>query len=130
MKKYPEMMKNLTWGIETNWDGWLPLIDSLCEHLRDGPEEHIPIIEQIKEKFGGLRFYVDSATDKQFAKIRFAQELSFKICEKCSSMKDVTVRPLEGNIWILTLCDNCRQQAKTENNEQTKIEVGNQENKE
>jgi len=61
------------------------------------------VASQVKEKFGGLRFYVESASEKQHAVISFVESLSYNVCEKCGSMKDIG--QTEG--WISTLCKNC-----------------------
>lgn len=61
----------------------------------------IPIATQVKEKFGGLCFYIVGGTEKDFIKIDFAEQLSYNICEICSSMKAITYTC--G--WCKTLCD-------------------------
>lgn len=63
--------------------------------------EAIPIASQIKEKFGGLRFYVNGANDEQWAKIHFAESLSHRICEECGTMKDAMTYQMG---WHRTLC--------------------------
>jgi len=61
------------------------------------------VASQVKEKFGGLRFYVEGATDAQYAVISFVESLSYKVCERCGSMKDIG--RTEG--WISTICKEC-----------------------
>ena len=61
-----------------------------------------PKIMQVKEKFGGLRFYVHGANDFLNGMIHMAEAASFKICEQCGKPG----RPRGGG-WILTLCDEC-----------------------
>jgi hypothetical protein len=61
----------------------------------------IPIAVQVKEKFGGLRFYVNRATDKQHDMISFTESLSHYVCEECGTMKDVHCYDMG---WIRTLC--------------------------
>lgn len=56
---------------------------------------------QVKEKFGGLRFYVSGGCDKHHAMIDFAENLSYRICEDCGSMKDTITYSIG---WIRTLC--------------------------
>jgi hypothetical protein len=60
-------------------------------------------ITQIKDKFGGLRFYC-SASEEIMKLVEEAEEKSYSICEKCGSMDDVKQ---VGNGWIYTLCKNC-----------------------
>jgi len=69
---------------------------------------HLPMALQVKEKFGGLRFYVTDATDAQYVMIGFAESMSYRICENCGTTKDARCWQ-EG--WHRTLCISC---AKTE----------------
>ncbi len=55
---------------------------------------------QVKEKFGGLRFYCDSSTDEIDALIRAAEEESTRTCDVCG--RQGTAR---GGSWIRTRCD-------------------------
>jgi hypothetical protein len=63
-------------------------------------EKHIPIAVQVKEKFGGLRFYVQAATDKHYNYINFAESMSYRTCEVCGNPGK---RYTDG--WHQTLCD-------------------------
>ena len=55
-------------------DGWEPLIRRLCGDLRKiGPEADFRVA-QVKEKFGGLRFYCDGGTDELYDRIALAIE--------------------------------------------------------
>lgn len=60
----------------------------------------LPTIVQVKEKFGGLRFYVDGGNDEMHHYIKFAENASYHFCEVCGSPG--TSR--KGN-WIKVLCD-------------------------
>lgn len=69
--------------------GWNTLIDELCKQLQHYTDnEGAPQVEavQIKEKFGGLRFYVGKAHVIQHALIRFAEGLSYRTCETCGAV--------------------------------------------
>ena len=61
-----------------------------------------PKAVQVKEKFGGLRFYMTCETDEIYELIEKAEALSCKTCEVCG--EDGTRRPTS---WIKTLCDDC-----------------------
>ena len=77
----------MCWGFRVG-DGWYPLLDVLCEELqRDTAEKGAPqvVATQVKEKFGGLRFYVKSASERQRAMIDLAEALSFHLCEECGA---------------------------------------------
>lgn len=89
--------------------GWWILIDSACSLMED-KEMKPEGFTQIKEKFGGLRFYfgVSNLKDKSWPKmdqfIGSIEYMSWFICEDCGSHDNVTT---EGN-WKKTLCKNCR----------------------
>ena len=89
-------------------DGWFELIKDLCEKIT-ATSIGVTVV-QVKEKFGGLRFYVNFNEDvskedvKQiYALITEAEEKSYTICEHCG--KSGKLR--EDRRWLLTLCDEC-----------------------
>ena len=63
-----------------------------------------PRASQVKEKFGGLRFYMTHGTDEIFKLVNEAEALSYKTCEECG-------KPGEGRSdgWVHTLCDTCHE---------------------
>jgi hypothetical protein len=77
--------------------GWLGLVEPLIEQA----EKEGTTIVQIKEKFGGLRFYVVGGSDDLHEKISVAEAGSFHICEDCGAPG----KPRRGG-WIKTLCDD------------------------
>ena len=78
--------------------GWHPLVKELIEELKTlGWDGHI---SQIKEKFGGLRFYIGSGNNAIFDAIDRAEHKSYHICEECGEPGD-----LRGGGWLKTLCD-------------------------
>jgi hypothetical protein len=88
-------------------DGWVNLLWKLCEDIEkilDKPEndrlrEHF-YIDQIKEKFAGLRFYVSGSDDEIDTLIDRAEYDSYHTCEECGEPG----KPREGG-WYRTLCD-------------------------
>ena len=60
----------------------------------------VPVAVQIKEKFGGLRFYVQAATSKHYDYISFAESMSYRTCEQCGAPGK---RYTDG--WHKVLCD-------------------------
>jgi hypothetical protein len=60
----------------------------------------VPVAVQVKEKFGGLRFYVQAATDKHYNYISFAESMSYHTCEECGNPGKTYT---DG--WHTTLCD-------------------------
>ncbi len=96
----------MCWGIECG-DGWYWLLDNLCNHLQSHIDNNgYGQIEalQVKEKFGGLRFYTKGADRRQNACIRFAERLSMGICESCGLIGSVT-QAKSG--LITTRCKQC-----------------------
>lgn len=88
--------------------GWWPLLDRLVDDLFDlGWDGEV---HQIKEKFGGLRFYIGYGSDEIFDRIERAEAESFKICEECGTRSNVETK---GG-WLLTLCGSCRRERDVE----------------
>lgn len=117
MNKYPKIFiqKDLSpqetcmcWGITCS-NGWYGLIDKLCnkiqKHVNKNKLEQVEAM-QVKEKFGGLRFYINHATEEICKFIYEAENESLKTCEWCGSKKDVKQT---RNGYIQTLCGVCRE---------------------
>lgn len=94
--------------------GWHNLIYKLCADIyKIAPNVRVG---QVKEKFGGLRFYIDSygtqenevisIKSKIDALIRQAEKDSFRTCEMCGNRSTAESR---GEGWIKTLCDKCEE---------------------
>jgi len=85
-------------------NGWYELIRDLCYAImKCGIGEEFYAV-QVKEKFGGLRFYVYGSSDEVQQLINKAEDDSFSVCKKCGSKDGVDVR---GKGWIKTLCAEC-----------------------
>ena len=79
--------------------GWHPLVHELIAELQTlGWDGHI---SQIKEKYGGLRFYIGYGSDAIFAAIDKAEAKSYTICEACGQSGK-----LRRGGWMRTLCDD------------------------
>lgn len=100
----------MSFGIACN-DGWYQLIYDLSSAIEDialelkkqgVSESTLPEVSQIKEKFGGLRFYVHNLYGDMDELISAAEEQSMKTCEMCG--KPGTRRAKD---WVQTLCDEC-----------------------
>jgi len=92
--------------------GWRPLIRGLDANLRALDPEYR--IGQIKEKFGGLRYYIDEFngdTEECDRLVRAADELSFKLCEACGAPG--TTKAWNG-FWVRTLCPLCVKEEREE----------------
>lgn len=77
--------------------GWSSLIRRLWIYFQDRQIT----VNQIKEKFGGLRFYVANATDLDYETIDQAEKDSLHLCEVCGAIG----KPRVIGGWISTLCD-------------------------
>lgn len=121
IEKYPEFFEYLKdhkgpiipiqFGFECG-DGWYWLLSSLMALIHrycKNSNIEIPEITQIKEKYGGLRFYYSGGDEKIYGMVSFAEILSYKICEECGSTENVTQN--KGG-WIYTRCDKCRTKKK------------------
>ena len=137
-EKYPKIFVNrhadmrttaMCWGFECG-DGWYNIIDQLCANiqshidwknstrdllLKDNPYKRpIPdevsqvVVDQVKEKFGTLRFYYHGGDDVINGMTRMAESMSGVTCETCGAPGTT-----EGPGWIQTLCEEHRK-AKNE----------------
>lgn len=82
-------------------DGWYQILFDLCAELQaisDKTGEQI-VATQIKEKFGGLRFYANNADQDQYKLISKAEHLADKTCEVCGAPGLA-----RNTSWIKTLC--------------------------
>jgi hypothetical protein len=81
--------------------GWDSLIFNLIKELVNvGWNKEIC---QVKEKWGGLRFYTNGLTDKQSYIINKYEKLSYDTCESCGSTEHIG----QTDGWVSTLCINC-----------------------
>lgn len=65
-----------------------------------------PRAAQVKEKFGGMRYYLSGGAPEIYALVHEAEEASFHICEYCGAPGTTDSKP--GGYWLKTLCDACR----------------------
>ena len=91
VKSHPQIFRDykgdatktcMAWGMACG-DGWYYLLHSLCKDLDKIAVKHniVIIADQVKEKFGGLRFYyhIEGLEDDVFDKIRNKfQDFMFK----------------------------------------------------
>lgn len=92
-------------------DGWEPLvrwlsaaIERLIEKEAEDDREIFRCIG-VRERFGGLEFYMNDATDEMYKLIKIAIAESFKICEFCGNPGALRQDSRRG---AKTLCDACR----------------------
>jgi hypothetical protein len=122
LNKYLESIGGLIIGYRTDYPpitnasffccgpGWNQLIEDL---IALGWDQHVI---QVKEKFGGLRFYIDSGSDEMYNRISKAENDSYTICEETG--KPGELRTDIG--WMRTLCDDEYEKAKAKRIQVTK----------
>ena len=115
LTKYPEFFEYLKdnqgpimpmqFGFSVG-DGWYWLLDNLMENIQNYCKwNNVPHIHitQVKEKFGGLRFYYNGSDETISGMVWFAEHLSYKICEQCGTTENVgkTIG------WMAICCEDC-----------------------
>jgi hypothetical protein len=122
MQKYPSVFKNSDLNVEYSLpSGWFKIMDDLCSELsvildkerKINPETtdtplFVPL--QIKEKFGGIRFYYMINTENNDL-VRTVQRLIDSAEDKSYTVCEVTGKPGElcKNGWhFKTLCEEVR----------------------
>ena len=135
-EKYPKIFRDrhapvtetcMSWGFECG-DGWYQILDSLCGQIQSyvdwknrsaeagyknfEPVEQVVAV-QVKEKFGGLRFYYDGGDQHISGMVRMAESWAACTCEKCG-------KPGFSRTggWIRTLCDEHAEGREIFNNEE------------
>jgi len=114
-KVYPKMMVNrnkpmtetcMCWGFECG-DGWFQILNQLMGNIqnhidwknRNGEVVTQVTLDQVKEKFGTLRFYYTGGDDVIDGMVRMAESMSGVTCEVCGKPGTST-----GGGWIKTVC--------------------------
>jgi hypothetical protein len=106
-EKFPKMFEHKYGGFAVG-AGWYPILEALCANIqshidwRNRENEVVPqvVVEQIKEKFGGLRFYYQGGDEQIHGMVRMAEAWAANCCEECCAPG---IRRNGG--WIRTLCD-------------------------
>ena len=123
---YPRMFGGHYGGFACG-KGWWPLLEKLCATIQShidwandtrtalllsNPYGHtIPdaveqvVVQQIKEKFGTLRFYYDGGDDYIRGATTLAENLTGHLCEECGGLGT-----RRGGGWVRTLCDTHEQE--------------------
>lgn len=82
--------------------GWHPLLIELDKQLSKTDPNYT--IEQVKEKYGTLRFYVGELTIAGWRFVEDAEKASETTCELCGNPGET-----RSGGWLKTLCDLCVQ---------------------
>jgi hypothetical protein len=114
--RYPKIFVNrhadmtttaMCWGISCG-DGWYNILDQLCHNIqshtdwqnRETVKVSQVVASQVKEKFGGLRFYYNGGDDYIHGLTTMAESMSEVTCETCGSPGRS-----RGSGWVYTACD-------------------------
>lgn len=101
-----EDVREIQAGIKTSGK---PEPEWIAEYFKKTPNNPLDTFEilQVKEKFGGLRFYYGGITGEngEFVDgaVHMAESLSRKLCERCGNTSDGKQVP--GVYWMKTLCE-------------------------
>lgn len=120
----------MCWGFD-HGDGWYEIVNNLCANIQhhidwshksnawdlkwnaEHPEQQRPVhdiiaqvvVDQVKEKFGTLRFYYSGGDDTIDGMVRMAESMSAVMCEECGAPAET-----RGLGWIRTLCETHEQE--------------------
>ena len=107
-ERFPKIFADPYGGVACG-KGWWPILEALCgqiQHHIDWKNKQLEVVPQvtvaqIKEKFGGLRFYYDGGDEHINGMVRMAEAWADASCEECGSPG----KRRDGG-WIKTLCDH------------------------
>jgi len=119
--KFPKLFQQPYGGFCVG-EGWWPILVALCDNIQQHIDlreqyreyllenskgdkalpEAVPqvLVAQIKEKFGGLRFYYDGGDDYIRGLVHMAESWASKTCETCGQPGK-----LRGGGWLHTACE-------------------------
>ena len=89
------------------WTGWFPLLEEYFDTVAKLIVEHpgsTYSLQQVKEKFGGLRIYSGASADildAEYAACRHAEDRAERTCDVCGREG-----VLRGAGWYATRCDD------------------------
>ena len=124
-EKYPKMMVNrnknmqetcMCWGFECG-DGWYNILNQLMGNIqhhidwKNRKGEVVPqvTLDQVKEKFGTLRFYYTGGDDYISGLVSMAEAMSGVTCEGCGNVGE-----RKGGGWVHTYCEPCETKRENE----------------
>ena len=114
VNRYKPMTETtMCWGFECG-NGWYHIIRVLCSNIQHhidwrnrknelNPNQPIVpqvTVDQVKEKFGTLRFYYTGGDDYIDGLVSMAESMSGITCEQCGNPGSTL-----GRGWLTTLCE-------------------------
>jgi hypothetical protein len=102
-KRFPELFPQQGYVDISVARGWQPLIEELLVSIQAIVNERgfTVRVRQVKEKFGGLRFYCEGSDDMIRALIMGAESSALCLCERCGGPGFSRMY----RYWWKTLCD-------------------------
>jgi len=105
--KFPKLFSGKYGGFAVG-KGWYPILEALCNNIQNhidwkvkqGQDVAQVEVNQIKEKFGGLRFYYTGGDEQIHGMVQMAEAFASSLCEDCGG-----IGKRRGGGWIRTLCD-------------------------
>jgi len=97
-------------------DGWHRIVYDLSVAVEasarqrgvDPDSDQWPLVQQVKEKYGALRFYLWNANEEMGKLVEEAERQSLRTCEQCAQAGRV-----RNGGWVRTLCDRCEREQAT-----------------
>lgn len=110
---FPELFGKLINDNDHIWcpDGWFDMIYNLSTDINNIRKSLLTItnsdyqVVQIKEKFSGLRYYMNGSTPEMNELIFQVENRSYNICGSCGNHKGPR-KPTE-TLWGKNICDTC-----------------------
>jgi hypothetical protein len=116
--KFPQLLDDLEY-LEVG-DGWSNIVENMCFLIqndyniksRENPLVKQPKLIQIKQKFGGLRAYLENSQQSEYvnAVIDMAERMSYCTCEFCANAVNTANDYTHLNGWRIILCKECRKE--------------------
>ena len=106
---FPKMFVGRYGGIAVG-EGWANILVQLCQNIqhhldwKNKDSEVVPqvVIEQVKEKFGSLRFYYQGGDEYIAGLVSMAESMTGVTCQDCGDVGETR----QGG-WIRVLCNTC-----------------------
>ncbi len=103
-ERFPKMYGGKYGGFAVG-KGWYPIIETLSSVIQNHIDQRKGecsqvIVEQVKEKFGTLRFYYQGGDEFISGAVWLAESMTGQLCEECGGLGKT-----RGGGWVRTLCD-------------------------
>ena len=110
----------MCWGFDCG-NGWFQILNqrmgNIQNHIdwqnRNGEVVPQVTVDQVKEKFGTLRFYYTGGDDVIDGMVSMAESMSGVTCETCGNPSTVQ----NNNGWMRSICTSCEEKREAERDE-------------